>query len=152
MKHLVNTFALGVLTMFLFTVTPLANADDFTGLWEGIDAKDGSSIVVSITDSQNSGNGYDILWRESHFWRCKDGKGIVKGTASDLGASSLKITAMLYCVIGSKKGKSSKKGQHPVEPVLSPNVDVKPLLSLDFDLAILATTTGSSLTLHRISP
>ena len=127
--------------MVLLIFTPLVNADGntFKGLWEGIDDEDGSAIVVSIAESQDLNSDFEILWRETNFFRCeKKGKGIVCGVANIIvdpvdESLSLDIDAQLHCLDGSK-------GAVPVQPVLFPGPNY----------VILATENGS-LTLHRIS-
>ena len=137
MKRFSKAFALGVVTLSIFLFGPLVNADEnhFTGLWEAIDAEDGSPIVVSIIDNQPPDGVYEILWRETHFFRCeKKGQGIIRGTAQiSMIDGALEMDAQLYCLDGSKG-----------------TVLVRPTLYLGNNDTTLATDNGS-LTLHRIS-
>ena len=95
MKHSTRIAVLSTVLMGLLASPayhPAAALDEhrhrgkLVGLWEGIDALDGSTVRISIGDIDGDGV-LDFRWRESFFTGCfsRDnqlGRGVVAGTVS----------------------------------------------------------------------
>lgn len=72
--------------LFTFAGTLAAQADKedagrrFWGLWEAVDALDGSTEQISISGGE--GGRLNLLWRESYWTICDGRRGILNGTGT----------------------------------------------------------------------
>ena len=67
----------------------------FTGLWQGVDPVDGSTVVVSLSDLDRDGV-LEIAGHESFFFAC-NGDGLQTGTATVTKGGTLDARLSLKC-------------------------------------------------------
>ena len=105
-----KTFRPVAILLLLAMVAPLSASAEaagndgrgFIGFWEGIDAIDGSSVQISISDLNHDGE-LDVRYRESEFFTCLSddntlGRGIFNGQAVVTGPGEIAIAGNLVCI------------------------------------------------------
>jgi hypothetical protein len=65
------------------------NLGKFTGLWQGIDAKDGSLETLTIT--RNSDRTLNLLVNDTYWGRCQGGRGLGQGTGVPIARNSVRF-------------------------------------------------------------
>lgn len=115
----------------------------FIGFWQGVDLVDGSSIQVSISDSDRDGE-LDVRYREGQFSVClsasdTQGRGLYTGPASVDGRDMIVIEGALVCI----NDDNTQEAPQPTQ--LSARLDRAN------DILIFAPEVGEPNILHRTS-
>lgn len=83
------------------TLAPVQSAEaaegkDFLGLWGGVDDSDGSSVTVSVTETDGDGV-FHILWNESAWGFCNGGPNALIDVSGTIQGNSIIATGKLTC-------------------------------------------------------
>ena len=122
-------------------------AQDFIGLWEGVDPLDGSSVQLSLSDVE--GDGVLELTQSESFWSvCFDlgaaysqGRGVVVGTGTVGNKGVLDVESQLVC-IDDENNANPLPDDEPIQYTLHAHGSILRLPEFDEAPAVL---------LHRIS-